>query len=119
MPAGSGSRRRASVLTSSANAPYVVNAITRSPGLVLVTPSPTALTTPATSLPGENGSGGFTWYLSWMISTSGKFTLAALTEMTTSPAPGCGEGTSSTTSDSGGPNRLQRTARIIGPPFYV
>ena len=33
---------------------------------------------PDSSLPGENGSGGFTWYLFWMIRTSGKLTLAAL-----------------------------------------
>src|SRR5258706_14427542 len=45
-----------------------------------------------------------------MMSTSGKLTLAAFTVTTTSPAPGFGEGSSSTTSDSGGPNCLQRTA---------
>src|SRR5689334_11460002 len=45
-----------------------------------------------------------------MISVSGKFTLAALTAMTTSPGPGTGDGTSSMTSVSGGPNDLQRTA---------
>ena len=87
-----------------------MNAITRSPGLTCVTPSPTSLTTPASSLPGEKGSGGLNWYLFWMISTSGKFTLAAFTETTTSPAPASGDGISSTTSDSGGPNCLHRTA---------
>ena len=78
-------------------------AITRSPGLHAVTPSPTAFTTPASSLPGEKGSGGFNWYLFSMISTSGKLTLAAFTEITASPGPGSGEATSSKTSDSGGP----------------
>ena len=76
-----------------------MNAITRSPGFTRVTPSPTALTTPDSSLPGENGSGGFIWYLFWMIRTSGKFTLAACIDTTTSPGPGSGDGTSSTTSD--------------------
>ena len=60
MPSGSGISRRASVFTSSANAPKVVKAITRSPAFTPVTPSPMAFTTPATSLPGEKGSGGFT-----------------------------------------------------------
>src|SRR5439155_14863691 len=84
--------------------------MTRSPARTVVTPSPTRFTTPASSLPGEKGSGGLNWYLFWMMSTSGKLTLAALTEMTTSPRPGSGAGTSSTTSDSGGPYRLQSTA---------
>jgi hypothetical protein len=65
---------------------------------------------PAHSLPGENGKGGLYWYLFWMISVSGKLTLAALTEMTTCPGPGTGDGTSSITSVSGGPNALQSTA---------
>ncbi len=60
IPAGIGRSRDSCVFTSSANAPKPVNAITRSPGFTRVTPSPTALTTPASSLPGENGSGGFT-----------------------------------------------------------
>src|ERR1041384_7088918 len=86
--------------------------MTLSPGLNAVTPEPTSLTTPASSLPGENGSGGLNWYLFWMISTSGKLTLAALTLITTSPDPGLGDGSSSITSDSGGPYCLQRTAFI-------
>src|SRR3982751_3850959 len=84
--------------------------MTRSPGRTFVTPLPTSFTTPASSLPGENGKGGLNWYLFWMMSTSGKLTLAALTEITTSPGPGCGGATSSTTSDSGGPYCLQSTA---------
>src|SRR5690349_24278101 len=86
--------------------------MTLSPGLNAVTPEPTSLTTPASSLPGENGSGGLNWYLFWMMSTSGKLTLAARTEITTSPAPARGEGSSSSESDSGGPNWLQTTAFI-------
>src|SRR2546425_5939626 len=110
MPVGIGRTRDSSVLTCSANDPYVVTAITRSPGFTRRTSAPTACTTPLHSLPGENGSGGLTWYLFSMISTSGKLTLAALTAMTTSPGPGSGEGISSNTSDSGGPYSLQTTA---------
>src|SRR3954465_4699847 len=86
--------------------------MTRSPGLKAVTPGPTSFTMPASSLPGENGSGGLNWYLFWMMSTSGKFTLAALTETTTSPPAGLGDASSSSTSDSGGPYCLQTTAFI-------
>src|SRR3982750_1567402 len=86
--------------------------MTRSPGRTFVTPGPISFTTPASSLPGENGSGGLNWYLFWMMSTSGKLTLAALTDTTTSPGPALSEGRSSTTSDSGGPNCLQTTAFI-------
>jgi hypothetical protein len=101
MPSGIGTSRVASVLTSSAKAPYVVNAITLSPARKLDTPGPTSFTTPASSLPGEKGSGGLNWYLFWMMSTSGKLTLAASTETTTSPGPGRGEGNSSNVRDSG------------------
>src|SRR3954469_21670711 len=87
----------------------------RSPGRNALTPLPTSFTTPESSLPGEKGSGGLNWYLFWMMSTSGKLTLAAFTEMTTSPAPGLGEGSSSKTSDSGGPNCLQTIAFMFGP----
>src|SRR5216684_6664352 len=50
-----------------------------------------------------------------MMRTSGKFTLAAFTDTTTSPGPGVGDGTSSTTSDSGGPYCLHRTALTTRP----
>src|SRR5262245_45568090 len=49
-----------------------------------------------------------------MMSTSGKLTLAAFTDTTTSPAPARGEGRSSTTSESGGPYCLHNTAFIVG-----
>src|SRR5437879_11075153 len=85
-------------------------AITRSPGMKPCTPSPTCLTTPAISLPGEKGSSGLNWYLFWMRRTSGKFTPLALTETRSCPLPGAGDGTSSTTSESGGPQSLHSTA---------
>src|SRR5512134_29397 len=78
------------------------------------TPAPTSFTTPASSLPGENGSGGLNWYLFWMMSTSGKLTLAAFTDTTTSPGPARGDSSASRTSESGGPNCLQSTAFIVG-----
>src|SRR5215475_8686296 len=86
--------------------------MTLSPALKPFTPSPTSLITPDISLPGEKGRGGLNWYLFWMMSTSGKLRLAALTETTTSPGPARGDGTSSNSSDSGGPNCLQTTAFI-------
>src|SRR6478672_12908241 len=86
--------------------------MTLSPAITFVTPAPTSFTTPASSLPGENGRGGLNWYLFWMMRTSGKLTLAALTATTTSPAPARGEGNSSNVSVSGGPYCLQRTAFI-------
>src|SRR6267154_2484182 len=85
-------------------------AITRSPGMKPCTPSPTCLTTPAISLPGEKGSSGLNWYLFWMRRTSGKFTPLAFTETRSCPLPGAGDGTSSTTSESGGPQSLHSTA---------
>src|SRR3954466_16004730 len=86
--------------------------MTRSPAFQPLTPAPTSLTTPASSLPGEKGSGGLNWYLFWMMRTSGKLTLAALTVSTTSPGPARGDGSSSTSSESGGSNCLQTTAFI-------
>ena len=40
-------------------------ASTRSPTCQPLTPSPTAATVPAISLPGVNGSGGLIWYRPW------------------------------------------------------
>src|SRR6266481_7122475 len=102
--------RLASTASSSANPPQPVEPITRSPTLRRSTPSPSAVTTPATSPPGANGSGGRNWYLFWMMRTSGKLTPHARTASTTSPCPAVGDGNSSTTSESGGPYSLQRTA---------
>ena len=90
--------------------PEPVLARMRSPTLTLVTPSPTALTTPDSSPPGENGRGGLAWYLSSIISTSGKFTPTALTEITAWPGLASGAGMSSTTRVSGPPTTLLSTA---------
>ncbi|SOZ77819.1 hypothetical protein CBM2621_A150276 [Cupriavidus taiwanensis] len=93
--------------------------MTLSPGLTWVTPSPTALTTPASSEPGVNGRSGLAWYLFWMISTSGKLTAAALTSMTTSPLPGTRSGRVSRVSESGGPQALHSTAFILSPVVWL
>ena len=65
--------------TCSANAPTITVPNTRSPAATVSTPSPTASTTPANSLPGTNGAGTLIWYSFAQISTSGKFTDAART----------------------------------------
>src|SRR3954451_20071584 len=113
--AGIGISRVASITSSSANPPQPGEPITRSPGRNCVTASPTAVTSPAISPPGENGSDGLNWYLFSISSRSGKLTPTPLTATSTSPRPGVGDGTSSTTSVSGGPNALQRTALTRAP----
>src|SRR2546426_7221562 len=110
MPAGTGATSASSTTTSSAYPPQRMCAITRSPGMKPCTPSPTCLTTPAISVPGEKGRSGLNWYLFWMRRTSGKFTPLAFTDTKSCPLPGFGEGMSSTTSASGGPHVLHRTA---------
>src|SRR4051812_24977586 len=62
------------------------NAATRSPSLTAA-PDGALRTTPATSLPGTNGSGGFIWYSPRVWSTSGNETPAACTS-TSTPSPG-------------------------------
>ena len=113
-PLGIGVTPVAEATTRSAKPPWEAPAMTASPTATLSTSGPTSLTIPATSPPGVNGSLGLNWYLSWMISTSGKFKPQACTSMTTCPGPALGSGTSSITNDSGGPNSLQTTAFMAG-----
>ena len=86
--------------------------ITRSPTAQPVTPSPTAAIVPAISLPGENGRAGLNWYMSRMISVSGKLIEQAFTATITCPGPGVGSGRSSSTSVSGPPAAWLRKAFI-------
>ena len=85
------------------------HAATRSPSLTSA-PSGALRTMPATSLPGTNGSGGFTWYSPRVWSTSGNETPAACTS-TTTPLPGVsmcegsGSGTSASANAELGPVR--------------
>ncbi len=119
MPGGIGIRACAGTASCWPKPPVAVKAMTRSPTLKPVTSGATALTTPATSLPGVNGSSGLNWYLPWMISTSGKLTPAACTSTTTWPAAGCGAASSSTTRVSGRPQALHTMAFICVSPFLV
>src|SRR5579862_786645 len=93
-------------------------AATRSPALKLVTPSPTASTTPAVSAPGIKGNGGLTWYLPWTCRISKKLRAQALFLIRTSPALGDGSSTLSSTIDSGSPQACTRqdfisSARVL------
>ena len=62
MPAGMAKVSASGATACSARPPYGTIAITRSPGLKRVTASPHAVTMPAVSSPGLNGSAGFVWY---------------------------------------------------------
>src|SRR5574337_88003 len=93
-PAGSGMQRAASATVCVAKPPVPDRQATGWPTASCVTPSPSACTTPAYSEPGTNGSGGLNWYLFCTISRSGKFRLAALIAISTSPAFGAGVGSS-------------------------
>src|SRR5260221_8966799 len=68
---------------------------------------------PATSWPGANGRGGLNWYLSAMISVSGKLTPAALTAIRTCPLPSGLEGSSISFRLSGPPGVSLIIARIV------
>jgi hypothetical protein len=68
-----------------AKPPVPAMAATGMPGRRWLTPAPTASIRPANSAPGTKGSGGLNWYLPRTISRSGKFRLAALMAMRTSP----------------------------------
>src|SRR3989344_5909786 len=87
-PSGSGMHRAAGAMVWVPKPPVPDRQATFWPTLRWVTPSPTAATTPAYSEPGTKGRGGFIWYLFCTISRSGKFRLAALIWISTSPALG-------------------------------
>src|SRR6202034_3220029 len=91
------------------------DATTRSPIFRLVTPAPTLSITPATSAAGENGNGGLIWYLPWIISRSKKFSAADLIDITASPGPATGSGTSVSTRSSGPQYCEQRMAFMDTP----
>src|SRR6185369_11912989 len=93
-PAGSGTQRSAGAMVWVPKPPVPARQATDWPTCRLVTPAPTAATTPANSEPGTKGRGGLCWYLFCTISRSGKFRLAAFTSTSTSPERGCGVGSS-------------------------
>ena len=111
MAAGTGSQSSARALPSWAKAPSRCRLMIRSPGLKRVTPTPTATTSPAPSLPGMKGGSGRNWYLPASINTSTYCTPRAAIFTCTSPAPGDGgSGSSRRCSTSGPPNASQTTA---------
>src|SRR5436190_11071659 len=110
--------RWASTAISCAIAPQPALPSTRWPTETPVTPSPSALTTPENSPPGENGRSGLNWYWSWMIRKSGKLTPQARISTTAWPALGCGLSTSSSTRVSGPPTALLSSAFIKVSPVY-
>src|SRR5579862_471987 len=119
-PAGTGSQSLSLALPSSAKAPSLARLITASPTLKRVTPSPTATTSPAASLPGTNGGSGRNWYLPASIRTSTYCTPRAWMRTCTSPGPGGGgSGSSRRCSTSGPPNASQTIAFIapVSPPI--
>src|SRR5437588_304232 len=80
-----------------------VKAATRAPTFSSVTPSPTASTTPAASMPGVSGSFGFTTYVPCRKRVSAKFTPIAWILMSTMPGRTSGFGTSDSRNTSGPP----------------
>src|SRR5437667_5444355 len=116
MPLGTGLQFSACELPSWAKAPSRCRLMIFSPILNCVTPSPTATTTPAASLPGMKGGSGRNWYLPASISTSTYCTPRAAMRTCTSPAPGGGgSGISRNASTSGPPNASHTIAFIAGP----
>ena len=103
-----------SAAASSAKAPPNMNAATRSPAAKPL-PAGAWRTTPATSSPGMNGNGGFSWYSPRVISMSAKLTPAACTsisaERPSSPSA-VGAGTSWRTTPSGPVNSDRTSARM-------
>src|SRR5829696_4328734 len=85
-PSDSGNVRKSGATATSAKPPSRQAAATRSPSLN-PEPSGALRTTPATSVPGTNGSGGFIWYSPRVWRTSGNATPAARTSIST-PLPG-------------------------------
>ena len=60
-PSGAGSALAVFISASSAKAPPTGAPMSRPPGAIPVTSGPTATTSPHSSAPGVNGSGGRTW----------------------------------------------------------
>ena len=109
----------AGAMVRSARPPVQVAPKTSSPGAKSVTLAPTERTVPAISPPGENGKGGWLWYLPAIISTSGKFKAEALISINASWSPATGSGTFSSTRLSGGPKALHNTAFKMASPQFV
>lgn len=115
MPWGKGNTFDALTTVYSAKARPLEMAITRSPSRHPTTSSPIASTMPATSAPGMNGNGGFTWYFPCTCKTSKKFKAAVRLRMRTSSGPAAGTSTCSNTIDSGSPQACTCHAFNLDP----
>ena len=117
----SGKAKNSGATVVSAKPPSAQNAATRSPTLTRA-PSGALRTTPATSLPGTNGSGGFIWYWPRVCNSSGKDTPAAWTS-TTTPDPGVsmceasGSGNSTSASALSGPDSSTIWTALIADDY--
>src|SRR5262245_44573063 len=90
----------------------LVKAATRIPGRTFVTPSPTASTTPAASIPGMSGSFGFTVSIPWRKRVSAKCTPIAWFLISAEPGRGDGFGASASVRTSGPPVSAKTIAFI-------
>src|SRR6266849_3257102 len=110
---GSGCTWASLQIDISAYAPLTVPpTYTRSPGFTLVTPAPTASTTPPVSPPGVYGSFGPRLSVLDLRYVSTGFTPTACLRTSTCPCPGCGAGISSSFSTFGPPYSDTRIAFI-------
>src|ERR1019366_8849274 len=115
-PAGFGTSWRAGTLTASAwLARSSVHPITSAPALTEVTPGPTAVTTPAKSLPSPSGkcAGHLSCRKPALTAASPGLMAAATTCTTARPGAASGRATSTTSSSPVPPSRPNHTARIV------
>src|SRR5436190_9804804 len=102
-PRGTGRHCGAGATQYSAYPPPATSAQTASPSCHSDTEDPTPAIVPATSSPGMSDAPGGGGYLPRRCMTSGRFTPAAATLISTSPADGAGRGRSTGTNTSGSP----------------
>src|SRR3989475_1908863 len=112
MPAGIGHALRAGTTARSAKAPSGTEARMRSPAANPSRPRPAARTTPASSAPGMNGKGGFTWYCPRTMRRSKKLQPAARTSTASVPGASSGSGASRTRRSAGSIQRSTTIARM-------
>src|SRR5438552_12870054 len=112
MPSGMRHAPGAGTTARSAKAPSGTEARTRSPAAKPSTPAPTARTTPASSAPGTNGKGGFTWYCPRTMRRSKKLQPAARTSTARVPGASSGSGASRTRRSAGSIQRSTTIARM-------
>src|SRR5881396_3539825 len=112
MPSGMRHAPGAGTTARSAKAPSGTEAKMRSPAAKPSTPRPVARTTPASSAPGMNGKGGFTWYCPRTMRRSKKLQPAARTSTASVPGASSGSGASRTRRSAGSIQRSTTIARM-------